>query len=422
MRPPDTLHGISTTGEVQADLEQLSIAAGLAKPSFTLLPIPDGPYLISPAESPPPLELSLILPTFNEARNIKTTLHTVWGILNSIQGLSFEIIVVDDNSPDGTWQLALDEAAVLPGVQVMRRTKEAGLATAVIRGWQASQGSILAVMDSDLQHPPGVLVQLVKAIKDGADLAAGSRHVEEGGVSDWSPFRRIISRTAQLIGLAILPEVVGRVADPMSGYFMLTRASIAGKLLNPTGYKILIEVLARGSLTRIKEIGYVFCERKEGESKVSATIYLQYLEHLLRLRIDLLKKELLKHSQFVRFCLVGSSGVVIDMLILFLLSDPSTLGWGLTRSKILSAEGAMVNNFLWNDAWTFADMEKIGASKFQRFLRFNGVCLVGVVINLILINIQFNWFGVNRYLANATSIVATTFWNYFMNKRLGWKA
>ncbi len=417
MRPADTLTGISTTGEVQANLQQLSVSADLAPPSLKLLPISNGPYLICSVESPSRVELSLVLPTFNEARNIKATLHTVWGILNSIHGLHFEIIVVDDNSPDDTWQLALDEAAVLPGVQVMRRTTESGLATAVIRGWQASEGSILAVMDSDLQHPPGVLVHLVNAMRGGADLAAGSRHVEEGGVSDWSPFRRIISRTAQLIGLAILPEVVGRVADPMSGYFMLTRTSISGKLLNPTGYKILIEVLARGSLKRIKEIGYVFCERKEGESKVSFTIYLQYLEHLLRLRIDLLK-----HSQFVRFCLVGSSGVVIDMLILFLLSDPSTLGWGLTRSKILSAEGAMVNNFLWNDAWTFADMKKIGASKFRRFLKFNAVCLVGVLINLILINIQFNWFGVNRYLANATSIVATTFWNYFMNKRVGWKA
>ncbi len=418
MRPPDTLTGISTTGDVQADLEQLSIAAASqAKPSLQLLPIPDGPYLISSVERPSLVELSLVLPTFNEASNIKATLHRVWGILNSVRGLRFEIIVVDDNSPDGTWQLALDEAAVLPGVQVMRRTTESGLATAVIRGWQASHGRVLAVMDSDLQHPPDVLVPLVNAMRDGADLAAGSRHVEAGGVSDWSLFRRMISRTAQLIGLAILPEVVGRVADPMSGYFMLSRASIAGKLLNPTGYKILIEVLARGSLTRIREIGYVFCERKEGESKVSSTIYLQYLEHLLRLRVDLLK-----NSQFVRFCMVGVSGVSIDMLLLFLLSDPSMLGWGLTQSKIVSAEVATVNNFLWNDSWTFADMEKIGTSKFQRFLKFNAVCLVGVVINLILINIQFNWFGVNRYLANATSIVVTAFWNYLMNKRLGWKA
>ena len=206
MRAPDTLTGISTTGEVQTSLEQLSIAAASqAKLGLQLLPIPNGPYLISSVERPSLVELSLILPTFNEASNIKATLHRVWGILNSVHGLRFEIIVVDDNSPDGTWQLALDEAAVLPGVQVMRRTTESGLATAVIRGWQASHGSVLAVMDSDLQHPPDVLVPLVNAMRDGADLAAGSRHVEAGGVSDWSLLRRMISRTAQLIIRAFSP-------------------------------------------------------------------------------------------------------------------------------------------------------------------------------------------------------------------------
>ena len=110
------------------------------------------------------------------------------------------------------------------------------------------------------------------------------------------------------------------------------------------------------------------------------------------------------------------------MLLLFLLSDPLMLDWGLTPSKILSAEGAMVNTFLLNDAWTFAGMKKNGTSKFRRFLKFNAVCLIGVFINLILINFQCSWFGMNRYLANATSIVATSFWNYFMNKRLGWRA
>ena len=167
----------------------------------------------------------------------------------------------------------------------MCRIAESGLATAVIRGWQAARGEILAVMDADLQHPPEVLAQLVVAIRNGADLAVASRHVDDGGVGTWNLFRRLISRTAQAIGLVILPEVVGRLSDPMSGYFMLKRSVIAGKALNPTGYKILIEVLARGSVGKISEIGYVFRERQEGQSKVSTTIYLQYLQHLLRLRM-----------------------------------------------------------------------------------------------------------------------------------------
>src|SRR5205823_11524023 len=139
-----------------------------------------------------------------------------------------------------------------------------------VRGWQAANGTVLAVIDADLQHPPEVLAELVKAIRAGSDLAVASRHVEEGGVSDWSLIRRLISRTAQLIGLVLLPEVVGRVNDPMSGYFMLHRRVIAGKHLNPTGYKILIEVMALGNVGTVSEIGYVFRERQEGQSKVSA--------------------------------------------------------------------------------------------------------------------------------------------------------
>ena len=265
-----------------AALSRTSALAPVAAPA-ELIPVPTGPFQVPP-EGANNVSLSLILPTFNESKNIRSSVHTTAAILRGIAGLSFELIVVDDDSPDGTWRIALDEAISIPELRVMRRTGEAGLATAVIRGWQSARGGILAVMDADMQHPPEVLTQLVAAMKSGADMAVGSRHVENGGVSDWSLPRRMISRTAQGIGLLILPEVVGRVADPMSGYFMLRREAIAGRALNPTGYKILIEVLARGAAKHVAEVGYVFRERQEGESKVSARIYWQYLQHLVRLR------------------------------------------------------------------------------------------------------------------------------------------
>jgi dolichol-phosphate mannosyltransferase len=248
---------------------------------------PRGPYVVAAApesDEAHRIDVSLILPTFNEARNIRSMLHAAFDNLNNVRGLRFEIIVVDDNSPDGTAQVALEEALGHPEMRVIRRLGEAGLATAVIRGWQASSGDILAVMDADLQHPAAVLTELLGAIRTGADLSVGSRHVGEGGVSDWCWTRRIISRTAQFIGLVLLPEVVGRISDPMSGYFMLRRSAIVGKSLNPTGYKILIEILARGTFARISEIGYIFRERSKGESKISVAVYLQYLQHLLRLR------------------------------------------------------------------------------------------------------------------------------------------
>jgi dolichol-phosphate mannosyltransferase len=381
---------------------------------------PSGPYVVP--DSPPAggLDLTLVLPTFQESRNIRSTLELVSETLRSVAGLTFEIVVVDDDSPDGTWLLALDQAEEIPELRVMRRTAEKGLATAVIRGWQVARGRILGVMDADLQHPPEVLAGLTELMLKGADLAVGSRHVEEGGVGDWSMIRRVISRTAQLIGLMILPEVVGRVSDPMSGYFLVKRSAIAGRLLNPKGYKILIEVLARGKVRTIAESGYVFQERQQGESKVSMAIYIEYLEHLLRLRYVLLRD-----SRLVKFCAVGLSGAVIDMAVLYLLSDPRTLHWGLTRSKILATEVAVINNFLWNDAWTFANLVPKALSfrgKLRRFVKFNAICSLGMMLSVILLNLQFNLLGMNRYVANGIAILAAASWNYFANERLGWRS
>ncbi|TAF68561.1 MAG: polyprenol monophosphomannose synthase, partial [Oscillatoriales cyanobacterium] len=257
-----------------------------------LLPVPSGPLQIPAvgtcgstfAEDTQPIYFSLVIPTYNECKNVKSIVEQLSKLLDgSIPG-NYELIVVDDNSPDRTWEVALSLTAEYPQLQVMRREDERGLSTAVIRGWQAARGEVLGVIDADLQHPPETLLQLLAEIQRGADLAAASRHVAEGGVSDWSVVRRFLSRGAQTVGLIILPGVVGRVSDPMSGYFMVRRSCIAGQTMNPAGYKILIEVLGRGNIRWIGEVGYVFQERKEGESKVTGKQYIEYLRHLFILR------------------------------------------------------------------------------------------------------------------------------------------
>ena len=249
-------------------------------------------------------------------------------------------------------------------------------------------------------------------------MAVASRHVAGGGVSDWSAARRVLSRGAQLLGLLILPGVLSRLSDPMSGYFMLRRSALSGVELSPVGYKILIEVVARGRVRWIGEAGYTFRERTEGESKVTSALYLQYLRHLVRLRWATLPA-----SRLFRFCIVGGSGVFVDMGLLFLFSDPHTLGWGLTRSKVLAAETAIVTNFLLNDAWTFGDLARTspGAkSKLRRFLGYNLICTGGVALNVLLLNLLFNLAHMNRYLANGLAIVMVTFWNYGLNRKLNW--
>jgi dolichol-phosphate mannosyltransferase len=253
----------------------------------------------------------------------------------------------------------------------------------------------------------------------GADLAVASRHVEGGGVSDWSVLRRILSRAAQIIGLVILPRVVGRVSDPMSGFFMLRRSAIEGVELNPLGYKILIEVIGRGRLRWIGEVPYVFKERVRGESKVTRKVYIDYLRHLLRLRISTFP-----FDRFIRFGVVGFSGVIVDMGVLYLLSDPSTLHWGLTRSKLIAAELAIINNFLWNDAWTFGDIASHQhglRARLRRFAKFQLICLVGLVLNTALLNMQFNLLHMNRYIADAIAIGIVTGWNFWLNFKLSWR-
>jgi len=383
----------------------------------------------SALETQRPLRFSLIIPTYNEGKNIAAMIDRLSQLLDPPLAGDYELIVVDDDSPDRTWELAQTLMEDYPHLQVMRRQQERGLSTAVIRGWQVAQGEVLGVIDGDLQHPPEVLLNLLRAIDQGADLAVASRNSNGGGVSDWSPARRFLSRGAQILGLVVLPHVVGRVSDPMSGYFLVRRQAIAGCTLHPLGYKILLEVLGRGQVEDVAEVGYVFQERQEGESKVTWKQYVEYLLHLVRLRFSDTKsighlKQKLPFQRFLRFGLVGLSGVFVDMIVLYLLSDPSTLAWGLTRSKIMASEVAILNNFLWNDRWTFGDISSRQRGKrkrLRRFLKFNLICLAGLILNVMLLNFLFNTFGINRYAANFIAIAVVTLWNFWLNLKLSWR-
>ncbi|BAY76310.1 GtrA family protein [Nostoc linckia NIES-25] len=404
--------------------------------SNSLLTVPTGRLKIS--ELPPKelnissesIHLSLVIPTYKERDNIKRIVSILSEILDeSIPG-KYELIVVDDNSPDRTWEIAQSLTTEYPQLRVMRRQNERGLSSAVIRGWQAATGSVLGVIDGDLQHPPEVLMELLRSVEQGADLAVASRHVEGGGVSSWSVARRFLSRGAQLLGLIILPGVLGRVSDPMSGYFMVRRSAIANAILNPVGYKILLEVIGRGKVNQVAEVGYVFAERKEGESKVTWKQYVDYIHHLVRLRVStgrigrFKRKVNFPVGRFVRFGLVGLSGVFVDMALLFLLSDPTTLALPLTRSKIIAGEIAILNNFFWNDAWTFADVssrQQEWHQRGKRFLKFNVICLAGLILNVLVLNLVFNFLIPNRYIANLIAIAVATIWNFWVNMKLSWR-
>lgn len=236
-----------------------------------------------PAMAQPTLKFSLVVPTYNESANIIELLTRIIMVLDRCIFGAYEIIVVDDNSPDKTWQLCTDYAKAKPQVKVINRQGERGLSSAVIRGWQQARGAILGVIDGDAQHPPETLQSLLHAIKQH-DIAIASRHVKQGGVDEWSIWRRLTSRVAQGLAMLIVPKVGCRVRDPMSGYFVLKRQAIADISLRPLGYKILLECLGRGRIDTIAEIAYIFNERTHGASKVSYNVYVDYLKQLLLLR------------------------------------------------------------------------------------------------------------------------------------------
>ncbi|HVO13127.1 MAG TPA: glycosyltransferase [Vicinamibacteria bacterium] len=392
----------------------------MSDPEAGLEPQPAG-ALVVPPRPPRPGDpgLSLVVPTLQEGGTIAAFVEAASGVLDALLPGQYELIVVDDDSADGTWRTALALKSRFPGLRVLRRRGERGLGSAVVRGWQLARGQVLGVIDADLQHPPEVCARLWAELARGADLAVASRHVPGGGVSEWSLRRRVLSRGAQVVGLLLLPAVVARVSDPMSGYFLVRRAAVEDVELRPEGYKILVEVLGRGRARWISETGYVFRERAVGASKATWGVYLAYLRQLLRLRLHTLRD-----SRFPRFALVGLSGVVVDMGLLFLLSDPRCLGLGLTRSKLVAAEIAILNNFWWNDRWTFGDLvpgQRTFGATLRRLLKFNTICLAGLALNVALLNLQFNLLGMNRYLANAVAIAAVTAWNYLLNRALAWR-
>jgi glycosyltransferase involved in cell wall biosynthesis len=225
--------------------------------------------------------VSLVIPTYNERENVRAVVDQCAAAL---AGYDFEIVIVDDDSPDGTWRIARRTYAADDRVRVVRRTDVTGLATAISRGFAEASAEFCAVIDADLQHPPEKLPALIDAFDPGVDVVIASRYVEGGGIERWSPMRRIVSRGAARLAKIGLPAVHG-IADPLSGFFAVRRSVLRDVALSPIGYKILLEVLVKCEYNGVAEIPYVFTERTHGESKLTGEEYLAFLRHVSTLRL-----------------------------------------------------------------------------------------------------------------------------------------
>lgn len=224
--------------------------------------------------------LSIILPTFNEAKNLPELLKRIAEVMGKND---YQVIVVDDDSPDKTWEIAGKLTKQYSMLQVIRRIGRRGLSSAVVEGFDAATGDVLLVMDSDLQHDPELIRLLSEAVGKTADLAVASRYMKGGSVGEWVRGRRFLSKTATWLTRKI-PAV--EVSDPMSGFFAIKRSTYETirPMLHPTGFKILFEVLGhlpRGTTT--KEVPLVFKMRVHGESKLSMRVQLEFLLQLVRI-------------------------------------------------------------------------------------------------------------------------------------------
>ncbi|MEX2690182.1 MAG: polyprenol monophosphomannose synthase [Candidatus Njordarchaeum guaymaensis] len=222
-------------------------------------------------------DISLVIPTYNERENLPLLIKR---ISNALKDINYEVIIVDDNSPDGTWRLAEELSKEFP-IRVLRREGKKGLSSAVMDGIAIANSEKVIVMDADLQHPPEILPLILKALENN-DLVVASRYVPGGGVENWSAFRKLVSFGAKVLAYMIFPKV-RKVKDPLSGFFGLRKSQIDLSKLNPLGFKILLEILVKGKFDKTVEVPYIFHGRLHGKSKMGSKEIKNYIIHVIRL-------------------------------------------------------------------------------------------------------------------------------------------
>jgi len=362
----------------------------------------------------------VIIPTFNEEENIAAIIEAVNGVFLQ-SGIRGEVLVVDDSSKDRTIEIVQEIADKNSNVRLIVRKKEHGLSQSVVEGFGAARSGILQVIDADFSHPPELIPRFYEAIRGGADIAVGSRYMKGGNIEDWPLKRRVISLGATAFGRILFPEIT----DPVSGFFAVRREVVSGAPLTPRGYKILMEVLGKGRWRSVVEIPFVFKDREEGESKLRPDTILDYLRQCA----DIIRFSATRRAgpvygewvRIVRFGLVGLSGILVNMGLLYALTEIAGLYY--LVSAAIAIEVSVVNNFIWNDVWTFKSARDLRFGwRVQRFASFQAVSMGGLVINMAVLYFLADLAGVYYLVANLAGILVAFAWNYAVNRHFTWKS
>ncbi len=357
-----------------------------------------------------PLELAVIIPTYNEGANVALLLARLELVLADI---SWEAIFVDDNSPDGTSDIVRQIARENRNVRIVHRIGRRGLSTAVVEGMLASAAPVLAVIDGDMQHDEAILPALFAKVFSGeADLAVGTRYSEGGSTGDWNANRLRISQWATKISkLALRADLT----DPMSGYFAISRSLLMDAVprLSGVGFKILLDITASlQSKPKVAEIPYVFRSRTIGESKAGALVAAEYLALLADKTL----------GQFVpvrllSFLAVGGIGVFVHLSVL---GSALAFGTAFLAAEIVATMTAMTANFFLNNIFTYHDRRLRGWKVFPGMLSYYAVCGIGGLAN-IGIGTWLNGQNSSWWIAGLAGVLVGAVWNYAASSFVTWR-
>jgi len=362
--------------------------------------------------------ISIIIPTFNEAQNIQILIPEIHKILRKFK-ICYEIIIVDDNSPDSTGSIA-KKLAEEYSVKVKIRKNEKGLASAVLEGFKIANNNVILVMDADGSHPVETIPKMFKMINDNcADIVIGSRYHRNSKFINWPWYRNLLSRAAFL-----LTKGLTNVTDPTTGFFAIKKALINNVALKPIGWKIALEIMVKAKPKYIKEIPITFKPRMFGKSKLSIKEQINFLWHIINLY--LYKYKLI--YQFIKFGIVGSTGILIDSGIVILTKSYFNLDL-----RICAALGFIVastTNFFGNLLWAFKDRKnkpnlqhnnnsrkKKILYHFNQYFRFLIISIIGLSIKIstiqLLITFLLPYYNLDYKMVNLIGIFIASIANFF---------
>jgi len=383
------------------------------------------------------LQLSIVIPTYNEAENIIDLLESIKkNIGNSVLA---EIIVVDDNSPDGTGKLVDSyikknesnnlQESTLVSVRTIHRKQKEGLIQAVLHGIEFSFGEHVLVMDADFSHPPETIPKIIEKLqKNDNCIIVASRYIKGSSIEGWTLKRRLLSLGANSI--ARLSLNIGNIKDPMSGFFAFRKNSIKNIQFNTKGYKILLELLVKDRKNKVIEIPYVFTDRKIGKSKMDYMTALHYLQSIWKLyrhgkNANLNSQEEGKNSikffsKAGRFFTVGASGLLINYLVSVLLSSGLLAKLWYIESTFIGIIISITSNFILNKIWTFGDKDFSPKHTIKQYLLFLIICSLGASLQLGLVYLLVES-EVSYELSLLLAVIAASVSNFVLNKKLTFK-